>query len=339
MSNPCHGVFASPTFANTTASLSQSNGYSVESPRKRLPPVALFGAAELGIAVFALASLGIFQLVAEYTRTRPLWITAIISFLLVVVPTILMGATLPLLTEHLVRTSRNVGSSVGALYFVNTLGSGAACILAVRPLMAHLGQAGTVHCAALVNGLVGVSALIYSFRNQQGRDAEDDPSADISTQPIGRLLPFQLALLCAAFFGYAALSYEIIWYRLLAFALADTAPTFAMLLGSYLIGLALGSRFAEGYAERHSVENAIRILPLTILGSAIVSFWINPASAWAMHVSWVVLTPGGILVWFLFLALICHAGNSIEENDEIRQRLKDRENVIITDDNMGLEWR
>jgi len=284
-----------------------SLGGGVLSKSKRLPPVALFGAAELGIAVFALASLGIFQFVAEHTRTRPLWITGIISFLLVVIPTVLMGATLPLLTEHLVRTSRNVGSSVGALYFVNTLGSGAACILAVRPFMAHLGQVGTVRCAALVNGLVGVSALIYSFRNQPGREAKDDLAADISAAPIGRLLPFRLALLCAAFFGFAALSYEIIWYRLLAFALADTAPTFAILLGSYLMGLALGSRFAERYAERHPVQDAIRILPLTILASAVVSFWINPASAWAMHIRWIVLTQGGILGSFLFLALICYA--------------------------------
>jgi spermidine synthase len=152
------------------------------SKSNRLPPVALFGVAELGIAAFALASLGIFQSVAEYTRTRPLWITGIISFLLVVVPTILMGATLPLLTEHLVRTSRNVGSSVGALYFVNTLGSGAACILAVRPLMAHLGQSGTVRCAALVNGLVGVSALIYSFRRQQGYNEKPSPQLPVLPQ-------------------------------------------------------------------------------------------------------------------------------------------------------------
>src|SRR6266568_5425736 len=130
--------------------------------RKRLFPTPQHQTGQPGEGVFALASLGIFQFVAEHTRTRPLWITGIISFLLVVIPTVLMGATLPLLTEHLVRTSRNVGSSVGALYFVNTLGSGAACILAVRPFMAHLGQVGTVRCAALVNGLVGVSALIYS---------------------------------------------------------------------------------------------------------------------------------------------------------------------------------
>jgi spermidine synthase len=283
-----------------------SLGGGMLSKSKQLPLIALFGIAELGIAAFALASLGIFHFVAEHTRTSPLWITGIISFLLVLVPTILMGATLPLLTEHLVRRSRNVGSSVGALYFVNTLGSGGACVVAVRPLMATFGQAGTVRCAALVNLLVGVSALFYSFRHPR-RGGQDENANYSPGSAVPRLLPFRLALMCAAFFGFAALSYELVWYRLLAFALSDTASTFASLLGSYLIGLALGSRFAEGYSERHTVEETTRILPLTILAAAVVSFWVNPISAWALHLTWVVRAPGGALVWFLFLGLICHA--------------------------------
>jgi spermidine synthase len=277
------------------------------SKSKRLPPVALFGVAELGIAIFALASLSIFHSVAEFTRARPLWVTGSISFLLVIIPTTLMGSTLPLLIEHLVRRSRNVGSSVGALYFVNTLGSGAACIVAVRPLMSSFGQAGTVRCGALLNGLVGLSALVYSFRSARRDSSEAEIVANEAAVEAGPLLPFSLALLCAGFCGFAALSYEIVWYRLLAFALNDTAPTFAFVLGSYLIGLAMGSRFAEGYAERHSVQNAIRILPLMILASALVSFWVNPLAARVLGVNWIVHSPGGVLVWFLSLALICHA--------------------------------
>lgn len=273
---------------------------------KRLSPVALFGVAELGIATFALCSLSLFQFVAEQTRSRPLWVTGTISVVLVVIPTTLMGATLPLLIEHLVRRSQNVGGSVGALYFVNTLGSGAACIVAVRPLMNLLGQTGTVRCAALVNGFIGLSALTYNLRSAH-RDS-DSEKADVhsGTEETG-LMPLPLALLCASFSGFAALSYEIIWYRLMAFAVGDTAPTFATLLGSYLIGIALGSRFAEGYAERHPFDDAIRILPLTILGSAVASFSINPIFAWAVGLRWIVQSPGGILVSLLFTALVCHS--------------------------------
>jgi spermidine synthase len=274
---------------------------------RRFPPVALFAAAELGTAIFGLASLTVFHSVAQYTLARPVWITGIISFGLVVVPTTLMGSTLPLLIEHLVRSSRNVGSSVGALYFVNTLGSGAACIVVVRPLMSYLGQAGAVRCAAVVNALVGVSALIYSFRCERKRPEEESVAASGSAPTKERLLPFALALLCAAFCGFSALSYEIIWYRLLAFAARDTAPVFVSLLGSYLVGIALGSRFAEGYAERHSGQATIPILAITLLGSGVVSFWINPASAWALKVIPPEGIAGGLLASFMFSFFICHA--------------------------------
>jgi len=271
------------------------------SHRYRLRPVALFAAAELGIGIFALLSLRMFHFVAEYSRTKPLWVTGTISFLLVVVPTLLMGSTLPLLIEHLVRISRNVGSSVGSLYFVNTLGSGVACLVAVRPLMNYLGQAGTVRCAALVNGLVGVGAAIYSYRCER-KSREQEAFAASNAHSLARCLPFTVALLCAAFCGFSALSYEIIWYRLLAFALGDTAPIFASLLGSYLVGIALGSRFGDRYTEHHRAEDAIRILPITILGSTAVSFWINPAAAWILKI-----TPGSFFASLVFLVLICHA--------------------------------
>ncbi|HEV2698329.1 MAG TPA: hypothetical protein VGU90_10080, partial [Terriglobales bacterium] len=115
-------------------------------------------------------------------------------------------------------------------------------------------------------------------------------SAD--TQPF---LPFALALFCACFCGFSALSYEIVWYRLLAFTSDDTAPLFAALLGSYLIGIALGSRFAEGYAERHSSRDAVPILALTLLAAGVVSFWINPACAWVLKF---IPTGHGLVGWF-----------------------------------------
>jgi hypothetical protein len=217
----------------------------------------------------------------------------------------LMGSTLPLLIEHLVRGSRNVGGSVGALYFVNTLGSGAACIVVVRPLFSHFGQTGAVRCAALINVLVAVGALIYTFYQREthgGRSAAPDLAPNNQ-----RALPFGLGLLCAAFCGFCALSYEIVWYRLVSFAAHDTAPIFVSLLGSYLVGIALGSRFAEGFAERHPSHAAVSVLALTLLGAGVVSFWIGPACAWAMKIFPLSSNTGGLLATFLFLLAICHA--------------------------------
>ena len=276
----------------------------VLSRSRRLSLLALFAAAELGTAIFGLVSLNVFHYVAEYTLASPLWMAGIMSFLLVVVPTTLMGSTLPLLVEHLVRTSRNVGSSVGALYFVNTLGSGVACIIAVWPLMSHFGQTGSLRCAALINAIVGVSVLAYDFQYRKKQPEPREKAEDGRTALDKPILPFALGLLCAAFGGFSALAYEIIWYRLLVFTAADTAPLFAWLLGSYLVGLAFGSRLAERYAERRSVERTLPVLTFTLLGSATVSFWIGPATAMGLKA---ISPQSSTIAGLLFMLLICLA--------------------------------
>src|SRR5262249_5784198 len=92
-----------------------------------ISPLACFGVAELGTAAFGIFSLTLFHQVAHYTAGASLLSTALLSFALLLLPTMLMGSTLPLLVAHLVRGTRSVGKSIGLLYFVNTLGSAVAC--------------------------------------------------------------------------------------------------------------------------------------------------------------------------------------------------------------------
>jgi predicted membrane-bound spermidine synthase len=103
-------------------------GCSLESSHNSL--ARAFGLIELSIGTFGAASLWIFHRVASLTAGISLTNTAIVAFALLLIPTLLMGSTLPLLAEHFVRHTRNVGASVGLLYSVNTLGSGIACLLA-----------------------------------------------------------------------------------------------------------------------------------------------------------------------------------------------------------------
>ena len=104
---------------------SLAGGRISRSPRAAL--LACFGGAELGTASFGILSLRLFHHVAYYTAGASLVNTAILSLALLLVPTMLMGSTLPFLVAYVVDQSRNVGRSVGLLYFVNTLGSAIAC--------------------------------------------------------------------------------------------------------------------------------------------------------------------------------------------------------------------
>jgi len=69
-----------------------------------------------------------------------------------------MGATLPLLVEHLVLPTNRVGTSVSTLYFVNTFGSAVACYLCATFLLRVFGQSGAVGLAAGMNAAVGAAA-------------------------------------------------------------------------------------------------------------------------------------------------------------------------------------
>jgi predicted membrane-bound spermidine synthase len=129
------------------------------SSRPNLAPLLLFSLAELGIGAFGLVSLPLFHWVGAHMLPLSAASTGAVALSLLLVPTLLMGATLPLLVEHLVMRSGNVGRSVGLLYFVNTLGSAVAAMMTAIYLLGAFGQQGAVWVAAALNAVVGLAAL------------------------------------------------------------------------------------------------------------------------------------------------------------------------------------
>jgi predicted membrane-bound spermidine synthase len=129
------------------------------SARQRWDALKLFGLAEGVIGGFGLVSLDLFAWVGQATLGSSLQTTAAVAFLLLLVPTALMGATLPLLVGHAARGMSSVGDLVGRLYSVNALGSALASLLCATVLLATLGKSGTVCVAASVNLVVAVWVL------------------------------------------------------------------------------------------------------------------------------------------------------------------------------------
>src|SRR5437588_125961 len=121
------------------------------SKRRSIALLPLLALIELLTGVFGVVSLAIFDRVGDLTASWPLPAMAAVNLALVIVPTLLMGATLPVLVGHLVRRSGNVGSSVGLLYYVNTLGAGAACLACTVLLFPFLGMQGTIYVAVALN--------------------------------------------------------------------------------------------------------------------------------------------------------------------------------------------
>jgi spermidine synthase len=272
--------------------------------RLRLPLLGMFGTIEFGIGVFGFFSLGLFHGVGELTlqMSRPL--TALFTFLLVLLPTLLMGATLPLLTAHLVKHSGNVGRSVGLLYFVNTLGSAFACFIVAAFLMRLMGQQGAVALACGVNVLVGMGALIVQLKSPKAATAPDAPPAQFTTRGFG------LAVLLSALCGFIALSYEILWYRVYSFASGGVAQSFALVLGCYLLGIALGSLASRRFCRESAAAKQVASLSGFVLFANIASFLLVPAAAvitaavhWGVSLPLVTVAAGLLGATF---PLICH---------------------------------
>jgi predicted membrane-bound spermidine synthase len=135
----------------------------VVSKHPRVPLVLLFSLAELGIGVYGLLSLKLFRWVGDLTLGANALMTGVLAFALIFIPTLLMGATLPLLVAQQVRETASVGRSVSWLYFVNTLGAGIGAILAVFVFLGRLGASGSVLLAATLNGVAALLILITWF--------------------------------------------------------------------------------------------------------------------------------------------------------------------------------
>lgn len=132
--------------------------------RTRWALPVLFGLIELGIGAFGLISMPLFGWIASVTSSARGMTIGGIAFVAVLIPTLFMGATLPILVAYLVRESGNVGKSVGFLYFINTLGSALGSLAAAFWILGRLGQGGAVVLAAALNlavaaGVIGLHLL------------------------------------------------------------------------------------------------------------------------------------------------------------------------------------
>lgn len=128
----------------------------------RLP--ALFVAIELGIGIFGALSLPLIHRVGGAVIGGSLFSVALAVYALLAVPTFLMGATLPVLVAWLHHAYGDVGRSVARLYFVNTLGSAAACFLTVDVIFAFTGLRGATWVAAACNLIVAAMAYVIVQR-------------------------------------------------------------------------------------------------------------------------------------------------------------------------------
>src|SRR5437870_4349247 len=176
------------------------------------------------------------------------WIQFSIGSVLLLVPTTLMGATLPLLSQALAGRESRVGRLVGGLYAVNMSRAVRGAAMAGCGWRLWLGMRATIATAASLNLAVGAAALSYG-RGRSAPRVEIDPAAANSvtadvrhaSPSDERPLGVTLTVVALAVSGAVSMLYEVTWTRALALVLGSSTFAFTSILVTFLLGLAGGS--------------------------------------------------------------------------------------------------
>lgn len=219
-------------------------------------PLRIYGLLELGIGLWALASLPLLRaLPAVYgwvggdpgpAATFALRIAATAALLLP--PTIAMGATLPVVARGVVSDDRTLGRWSALLYAANTLGAVAGAYLCGFWLLPGLGLTAAVQVAAGVNLLVAAGVLLLL---RDVRTAAPNPPG--GREPTARATDGGRRRAFLAFFavsGFVAIGYEIVWSKVFGIVMEGTIYGFSTVLSAYLTGLALGSAAIAPFVDR-----------------------------------------------------------------------------------------
>ncbi|HEY9871284.1 MAG TPA: fused MFS/spermidine synthase [Candidatus Obscuribacterales bacterium] len=240
-----------------------------------------YGAIELSVGVLAPAVTRTLHALpavfAAWTAALPAgsgWLTVArlaAGSALLLLPTVLMGATLPLLTRYLCCRQPRAPHFFSMLYGINTLGASAGALAACFFGFACLGVTGTVWLAAVVNLAVAAIAVGVSSRGAPplepaaGERLDEGAALPVS----GRALP--VLYLFAALTGFTALGYEVLWTRLLRLYTSSSTYAFTFMVSTFLLGLALGSLLYNRTFANKSIDVQWRSLASVQYASALTA--------------------------------------------------------------------
>jgi spermidine synthase len=265
--------------------------------------VRIYGCCNLGIAFFAIGSRFLFYdllfMRLRYLAQYPHIMLAIVLVSLLI-PTTMMGLSLPLLSKAVSRSVENAPSYIGWLYGVNTLGSGFGTLISGWLLLGTLGYQGTIYLGAFFSTCVGLTAIFIArnfnftshrflpesetqlLQNTTGLSSNSDERQGNNQQfPLFFLSKgIRQWYLLVFLSGFAAISWEIIWFRVLDIALQSNAYTYAHLLAFVLMSNGLGSLL--GAKASHSIRQPKKVF---FLIQGIVAIY-SAIAIWLIAVYW-----------------------------------------------------
>jgi spermidine synthase len=200
-----------------------------------------------------------------------------VAALALAIPTVAMGATMPILLEHIRRQGLRFEAGLGGLYGVNTLGAFFGVYLATHWLMPRLGLERTYFAAVILNlGVFAAAWMLGAKREPHGAAETAQPGGEGAPQASGvssaSITPGMasgasvsdgryrlIGLLLLGTTGFTTLGYEVVWGRVLSIAMEGSLYGIGATLGSFLAGIGLGGlAFARAARRLPSPQRLLR---------------------------------------------------------------------------------
>lgn len=270
-------------------------------------PLLFYAGLELGIGVFALVFPlyydgvhGAFLAVArmlEPTGVLRLGLQFLFAAVTILVPTVLMGATLPALTRYVTRSMSQLRGNVAALYAINSSGAVAGVILADWWWIPSLGLEVTLFLGSAMSLAVGLVSLAASRATQEGATPSSTPAPSrpvpaAATSPSRPSTPaasadesftpaqLRMAVIAIGVSGFVAMLYEIAWTRLLALALGSSTHAYSLMLATFISGIAAGGWLVYRWKRQAQTLLAFGVAELALAATLFVSLWFYDLLPW-----------------------------------------------------------
>lgn len=280
-------------------------------------PWVTYAALEFAIGAYALLSLiliprvhDLYAWIGSDKSFEALTIIRLVLALTILLPpTCLMGATLPVVVAALSRREQHWQTSATRLYFFNTagavLGAGATGLW----LVPEYGTRAAVAIAAFGSLLAG-AIVLRIWRGTDGATAAPADAGSVEEAEVAetRATP-RLAMRLAAAAGFTALAGEVLWTRVLRIILQGTTQAFAAMLVNYLAGIAIGSLAAERIARRaaHPLR-AFAVAQIAVAFASVMAMLMTPqlprligilrgTAELSPHEPWIILAVSAVLLF------------------------------------------
>lgn len=236
----------------------------------------IYALLELGVGISAFAILIfipvidiLYKLIFPYLQNRLFifyLLKFLLSFILMLPATFLMGGTLPIVSYLVVKRKELLGSGIGILYGLNTFGAVCGSFLAGFFFIRLLGVNETVYLAVSLN----IFIFIVAFRYSQNMKI-DQTNILMQGKKVSHTKNSMenLVLMVMAGSGFAAMAYEVLWSRILTFVLTNSIYAFSVMLTTFLLGIAIGSYFGGRIVDR--IKNPINFLGWTEVNIALTA--------------------------------------------------------------------